>query len=83
MKRRQTVGKRLNLGYAESITRSSDAIIGNRQNKGGDLHFGDPVVINPDNTISKMTDANGRFIGVAMPYRKRPKERRRNPRILR
>jgi hypothetical protein len=65
------VGKSLNLGYAGSISRSADAIIDNRVVKPTDtanINFGDPVVLNSDNTYSAFgaTGTAVAFAGIAV-----------------
>ena len=67
----RAIGKELNLGYAGSIARSVDAIITNRVVKPSDsegIGFGDPVVLNNDNTYSKMGagDTADSFAGIAL-----------------
>jgi hypothetical protein len=50
------IGKALNLGYPGNVSRSADAIIDNRVVKSTDaagINFGDPAILNPDNTYSK------------------------------
>lgn len=65
------VGKSLNLGYPGNISRSADAIITNRIVKPTDtenINFGDPVVLNSDNTYSKFgaTGTAATFAGIAV-----------------
>lgn len=65
------IGKSLNLGYPGSVSRSVDAIIANRMLKLSDVvnaNFGDPVVLNSDNTYSKFGAAGtaAAFAGVAV-----------------
>ena len=63
----QAIGIRLKLGYAGSMTRSSDFIVQNRINSEA-MPFGSGVMINPDNTVSAF-GANGdenRFLGFAV-----------------
>lgn len=50
------IGQVLNFGYPGNVARSADAIIENRSVKSTDsinISFGDPVVLNSDNTYSK------------------------------
>ena len=63
----QAIGIRLQLGYAGSITRSSDAIVQNRISA-SDLPFGAPVFLNPDNTVQLFGagGADARFMGFAV-----------------
>lgn len=65
------IGKSLNLGYPGNISRSADAIIDNRVVKPTDtenINFGDPVVLNDDNTYSKFgaTGTAATFGGIAV-----------------
>jgi hypothetical protein len=71
------IGKLMNLGYAGSVSRSAEAIIDNRTvksvlNAGNEtepsINFGDPVILNSDNTYSKFgaTGTMAAFIGVAV-----------------
>lgn len=65
------IGKSLNLGYAGNISRSADAIIDNRVVKPSDtenISFGDPVILNDDNTYSKFgaTGTADTFGGIAV-----------------
>jgi len=65
------IGKSLNLGYAGNISRSADAIVENRVVKPTDtasINFGDPVVLNDDNTYSKFgaTGTAAKFGGIAV-----------------
>lgn len=65
------IGKAMNLGFAGNISRSSDAIISNRLVKSSDsasVNFGDPVVLNSDNTFSKFGAAGtaAAFAGIAV-----------------
>jgi hypothetical protein len=65
------VGKGLNLGYPGNVSRSADAIINNRVVKLTDsvgLNFGDPAILNSDNTYSKFGAGNTatQFAGVAV-----------------
>jgi len=63
----QAIGIRLQLGYAGSITRSSDVVIQNRISA-GELSFGAPVFLNPDNTVQLFGAGadNARFLGFAV-----------------
>lgn len=64
----KVIQEKLNYGYPGSVSRSNDAIIINRRVKEGVIAFGDPVIMNDDNSLSafgeghKATD----FIGVAV-----------------
>jgi hypothetical protein len=65
------IGKSLNLGYAGNVSRSQDAVITNRIVKPSDTEgpsFGDPVVLNSDNTFSKFgaTGTAATFAGIAV-----------------
>lgn len=65
------IGKSLNFGYAGNISRSADAIIDNRIVKPSDstnISFGDPVILNGDNTYSKFgaTGTAANFGGIAV-----------------
>lgn len=65
------VGKALNFGYAGAVSRSLDAIISNRVVKSTDPtgpSFGDPVLLNSDNTWSKAgaTATMALFAGIAV-----------------
>ncbi|MFC3768370.1 hypothetical protein [Paenibacillus sp. GCM10012303] len=65
------IGKVLNLGYAGNVARSADAIITNRIVKTSDsanVEFGDPVLLNGDNTYSKFgsTGTATNFAGIAV-----------------
>jgi hypothetical protein len=65
------IGKSLNLGYAGSVSRSADAIIANRIVKLSDvvsINFGDPAILNTDNTYSKFgaTGTAAAFAGIAV-----------------
>lgn len=67
----KVIGKSLNLGYPGNISRSVDAIIDNRVVKPTDtdnINFGDPVVLNDDNTYSKFgaTGTADTFGGIAI-----------------
>jgi len=61
------IGTRLQLGYAGSITRSSDVVIQNRISAGA-IPFGAPVHLNPDNTVALFGAGatNARFAGFAV-----------------
>jgi len=63
----QVIGKRLQLGIAGSITRSSDIVVVNRVSKGNIL-FGTPVILNTDNTVSAFdaTGTSANFLGIAV-----------------
>jgi hypothetical protein len=61
----------MNYGYPGSFARNGDCIIVNRLVKSTDtnpINFGDPVVLNPDNTYSKFGASNtaAEFAGVAV-----------------
>lgn len=65
------IGKQLNNGYPGSVSRLADAIIANRPVKSTDtvnVEFGDPVVLNSDNTYSKFGASStvAEFAGVAV-----------------
>lgn len=65
------VGKSLNLGYPGNVSRSIDAVIDGRVVKPTDtnnINFGDPVVLNSDNTYSKFgaTGTAAAFAGIAV-----------------
>jgi len=65
------IGKSFNLGYPGNVSRSADAIIDNRVVKPSDtenINFGDPVVLNADNTYSKFgaTGTAASFAGIAV-----------------
>ena len=65
------IGKSLNFGYPGNISRSADAIISNRIVRPTDtenINFGDPVVLNPDNTVSAFgaTGTAETFLGIAV-----------------
>jgi hypothetical protein len=57
----------MRMGYAGSMTRSSDAVVVNRVNVGG-LVFGAAVQLNPDNTVSALNESSTdeRFLGFAV-----------------
>lgn len=66
-----TVGKSLNLGYPGNISRSAEALIENRFVRSSDsasINFGDPVVLNNDNTYSAFgaTGTATTFAGIAV-----------------
>jgi hypothetical protein len=66
-----TVGKSMNLGYPGNISRSADAIIENRIVRPADvanINFGDPVILNSDNTYSAFGAAGtaATFAGIAV-----------------
>lgn len=71
------IGTELNLGYAGTVSRSIDAIITPRmvkskKNNGVEaeapIMFGEPVVLNPDNTYSRFgaTGTAASFAGIAI-----------------
>lgn len=65
-----TIGTVMNYGYPGSFARNGDCIIANRIIKLTDAAgpaFGDPVVLNSDNTFSKFGAANtaAQFAGIA------------------
>jgi hypothetical protein len=65
------IGKALNYGYPGTVSRSVDAIISNRPLRVTDTasaNFGDPVVLNTDNTYSFFgsTGTAAAFAGVAV-----------------
>lgn len=61
------IGKVMNRGYAGSVSRTPDTIITAYVCKGDAIQFGDPVMLNDDNTVSKFTDTTGdAFIGFAV-----------------
>ena len=59
----QAIGKRLQLGYAGSLTRSGDAIVVNRVSA-GTVPFGGGLFITPDNRLAP-TGAEPSFVGFA------------------
>lgn len=66
-----TIGKTLNIGYPGSFSRNADCIIANRVIKKTDANgpaFGDPIILNSDNTYSKFGSGNtaAQFVGVAV-----------------
>lgn len=67
----QTIGTTLNIGYPGSFSRNADCIIASRVIKTADAAgpaFGDPVILNADNTYSKFGAAHTatQFAGVAV-----------------
>ena len=64
----KAIGKRTGYGYPGTVARMSDAVISAYPAKGGDIGFGDPVVLNADGTVSKFGSAStaNQFIGVAV-----------------
>ena len=61
------IGNSLNYGYPGTYARSGDCIVSARVLKGGNANFGDPIMLNANNTFS-ITDANtslALFAGVA------------------
>ncbi|RKN75009.1 structural cement protein Gp24 [Paenibacillus ginsengarvi] len=64
-----TIGTSFNLGYAGNVSRSQDAVIVNRlvKSNSADIAFGDPVILNSDNTYSKFgaSGTAAAFAGVA------------------
>lgn len=62
------IGKVLNLGYAGNVSRQADAIITQRPAKGDPISFGDPVILNPDNSYTKFgaTNIAAQFAGIAV-----------------
>jgi hypothetical protein len=67
----QTIGTTLNIGYPGSFSRNADCIIANRVIKNTDAAgpaFGDPVILNADNSYSKFGAAHtaAQFVGVAV-----------------
>lgn len=67
----QAIGITMNYGYPGSFARNADCLIGNHIVKSTDStgpNFGDPVVLNSDNTISKFGASNtaAQFSGVAV-----------------
>ncbi|QDY23180.1 hypothetical protein CGQ39_19910 (plasmid) [Clostridium botulinum] len=61
------IGKKLNHGYPGSVARNIDCIITNKLSK-GIIRFGDPVVLNHDNTYSVFgeNDTGEDFVGIAV-----------------
>lgn len=67
----QAIGIQMQYGYPGTFARNGDCIIGNRPVKGSDTvgpNFGEPVVLNADNTFSKFGSAGtaATFAGVAV-----------------
>jgi hypothetical protein len=65
------VGKVMNLGYPGNISRGVDAIVENhflRSTDVANINFGDPVVLNSDNTVSAFGSAGtaATFLGIAV-----------------
>jgi hypothetical protein len=65
------IGKVMNLGYPGNISRGVDSIIENHFLKSTDtanINFGDPVVLNSDNTVSAFgaTGTAATFLGIAV-----------------
>lgn len=65
------IGITFNIGYPGSFARNADCIILNRGVKATDtanINFGDPVVLNSDNTVSKFGASNtaAQFAGIAV-----------------
>lgn len=50
----KVIGKTMNFGFPGSITRNPDTIITPYPCAGDDIQFGDPVVLNEDNTVSRV-----------------------------
>lgn len=66
-----SIGITMNIGYPGSFARNADCIILNRGVLATDVNnvaFGDPVVLNSDNTVSKFgaTNTAAQFAGVAI-----------------
>ena len=60
------IGRRMNLGYSGTVSRSSDNVIINRIAEDKIL-FGEPVILNPDNTVSRVKVIEGEtVIGIAV-----------------
>lgn len=61
------IGKELNFGYPGNVSRSIDAIITNRLSK-ENIPFGNPVILNEDNTISPFGEGStvDDFVGIAI-----------------
>lgn len=70
------IGKELKKGFAGNVSRSQDALITCFAAKGGEIGFGDPVVINTDNTVSKYAKGNNaaKIIGFAVRAVKQAKD---------
>ena len=67
----QSIGKTFNYGYPGSFSRSGDCVIANRVLQSTDtnnINFGDPVILNSNNTISALlaTGTAATFAGVAV-----------------
>ncbi len=62
------IGKILGLGYPGNVARQADAIITQRPVKGDPISFGDPVILNSDNTYTKFAATNtaAQFAGIAV-----------------
>jgi hypothetical protein len=64
------IGLSLNLGYAGSVSRDNDNIITPRivNSASADIVFGEPVIINPDNTYTRFgsTGTAATFAGIAV-----------------
>ncbi|WP_061342976.1 structural cement protein Gp24 [Clostridium botulinum] len=64
----KAIGIELNLGYPGTVSRSTDTVITPKSAKGDEILFGEPVILNNDNTYSKFgsigTAAN--FAGIAV-----------------
>jgi hypothetical protein len=64
----KVIGKTMNLGYPGTVSRSPDTMIVSYPCVGADVHFGDPVVLNADNTVSAFGTSGtaATFIGFAV-----------------
>ena len=66
----KAIGKTLDIGYAGTVSRSQDCIISNRpvNSESEEIMFGQAVVLNADNTISKIKDGDtaNKFLGIAV-----------------
>lgn len=67
----KVIGKTMNIGYPGSFSRNADCIIAARCVKTDDempINFGDPVVLNDDDTYSRFGEAHTAddFIGIAI-----------------
>lgn len=64
----QVIQKTLNYGYPGSVSRGNDTVIINRRVKEGEIAFGAPAILNPDNSLSAFGAGNTAddFIGVAV-----------------
>lgn len=67
----QAIGLTMNIGYPGSYSRNADCIIAARGVKSTDtanINFGDPVILNSDNTYSKFGAGNTavQFAGIAV-----------------